>query len=73
MVRPTLEYAASAWDPYRAEDINSLDKVQRRGARYGPGHIELRVLIASESRLKNVTREADALNMIQSHSQIHQI
>lgn len=34
MVRPTLEYASAAWDPYKSEDINRLDKVQRRGARY---------------------------------------
>ena len=34
MVRPTLEYASSAWDPYTTEDINRLDKVQRRAARF---------------------------------------
>ena len=34
MVRPTMEYASSAWDPHKAEDINCLDKVNRRAARY---------------------------------------
>ncbi|XP_071153385.1 uncharacterized protein [Mytilus edulis] len=34
MVRPSLEYASAVWDPYKVEDINRLDKVQRRGARY---------------------------------------
>ena len=34
LVRPTMEYAAAAWDPRRAEDVNRLDKVQRRAARY---------------------------------------
>jgi len=34
LVRPSMEYAASAWDPYKAEDINRLDKVQRRAARF---------------------------------------
>jgi hypothetical protein len=34
LVRPTLEYACSVWDPYIKEDISSLEKVQRRAARY---------------------------------------
>jgi len=29
-----LEYATAAWDPYRAKDINKLDMVQRRAARF---------------------------------------
>ena len=33
-VLPVLNYAAAAWDPYLTRDINSLDKVQRRGSRY---------------------------------------
>ena len=34
MVRPTMEYASTFWDPYKTEDVNCLDKVQRRAARY---------------------------------------
>ena len=34
MVPPTMEYASSSWDPYKTEDANYLDKVQRRAARY---------------------------------------
>ena len=34
MVQPTLDYASTTWDPYAKEDINTLDKVQRRGARF---------------------------------------
>lgn len=34
MVRPTLDYASSSWDPYLAEDINKLEQVQRRAARF---------------------------------------
>ena len=34
MVRPTMEYASSSWDPYKTEDADYLDKVQRRDARY---------------------------------------
>lgn len=33
-VLPTLEYAASVWDPFLTTDINRLEQVQRRGARY---------------------------------------
>jgi len=29
LVRPHLEYASAAWDPYTARDSNKLDKVQR--------------------------------------------
>ena len=34
LVRPSLEYACSVWDPYLNEDINKIEKVQRRAARY---------------------------------------
>ena len=34
LVRPHLEYAASAWDPYLAMDISHLERVQRRAARF---------------------------------------
>ena len=34
IVRPTLEYAASIWDPYNTGQINQLEKVQRRAARF---------------------------------------
>jgi len=34
LVRPHLEYAAAAWDPYMAKDIQQLESVQRRAARF---------------------------------------
>ena len=34
LVRPLLEYAAAAWDPYRTRDINTLEMVQRRAAHF---------------------------------------
>ena len=34
LVRPHLEYAASAWDPYLAVDVSQLESVQRRAARF---------------------------------------
>ena len=34
LVRPTLEYAASVWDPHLIKDRNSLEAVQRKAARF---------------------------------------
>ena len=34
IVRPKLEYASAAWDPYPKKDIGALDRVQRKGARF---------------------------------------
>ncbi len=33
-VRPILEYSAAAWDPHTQSNINKLEMVQRRSARY---------------------------------------
>ena len=34
IVRPQLEYAAPVWDPYIQEDIQRIEMVQRRAARW---------------------------------------
>ena len=34
LVRPKLEYASAAWDPYLQKDIAALEKVQRKAARF---------------------------------------
>ena len=34
LVRPTLEYACTAWDPYTQRNIDKLEMVQRRAARF---------------------------------------
>ena len=34
LVHPIMEYAASVWDPYHHNDIQTLEKVQRRAARW---------------------------------------
>ena len=34
MVRPTIEYAAAVWDPHYVGDIQALQKVQQRAARW---------------------------------------
>ena len=37
LVRSTLEYAVTIWDPYYIRDIDSLEQVQRRAARFTTG------------------------------------
>ena len=34
LVRPTLEYGSSIWDPYRKTYKDHLEKVERRAARF---------------------------------------
>jgi len=34
LVRPHLEYATAAWDPYMAKDIQQLERVQRHADRF---------------------------------------
>ena len=34
LVRPILEYASSAWDPHTQQNIDKLEAVQRRAARF---------------------------------------
>ena len=37
LVWPVIEYAAKAWDPYTARNIQQLEAVQRRAARFVTG------------------------------------
>ena len=34
IIRPKLDYAATVWDPHHTTQINKLERVQRRGARF---------------------------------------
>ena len=34
LVRSTLEYGSSIWDPYLQKDINCIEKIQRQAARF---------------------------------------
>jgi hypothetical protein len=34
LARPLVEYASTVWDPYTQIDINKVEAVQRRAARY---------------------------------------
>ena len=33
LVRPQVEYASAVWSPYTKENINKIEKIQRRAAR----------------------------------------
>ena len=37
LVRSVMEYGAMVWDPYLAQDINKLERVQRQGVRFISG------------------------------------
>ena len=37
LVRPHLEYASVAWNPHNSKDIYTLERVQRRAARFACG------------------------------------
>jgi hypothetical protein len=34
LVRPSLEYGAACWDPYRECQISALDRVQNKAAKF---------------------------------------
>jgi hypothetical protein len=37
-VRPILEFGAACWDPYREGQINALERVQKKAAKFARGH-----------------------------------
>ena len=47
-IRPTLEYAAVAWNPWKVKDIQKIERIQRAATRWVP---ELREL-SYEERLQ---------------------
>lgn len=53
-IRPTLEYAASVWDPYRQNQICELEKVQRKAVRF---------ILAKYNRHDSVTDMLNSLNL----------
>ena len=47
LVRPHLEYASTVWDPYLKQDIDSIEKIQRKGARFVQGKYSYRDSVSS--------------------------
>ena len=39
IVRPTMEYASSCWDPYEQGHIEQLERVQNKADRFISGHL----------------------------------
>ena len=40
-IRPTLEYAAVAWNPYHQKDEKKIERIQRAATRWVPELMEL--------------------------------
>ena len=47
LVRPRLEYASTVWDPPTKSNINALEMVQRRAARFVSGNYRRQASVAS--------------------------
>ena len=64
MVRPILEYASTSWDPYTVTNIQQLEAVQRRAARFVCGDYKTTSspsqMIAELGREPLQTRRANA-------------
>ena len=54
LVRPLLEYALCVWDPYLAKDINAIEMVQRRAARWVTSNYDWRSRKSISSTLENL-------------------
>ena len=53
LVRPLLEYGCCAWDPYRKTQINKLELINKRAARFVTGNFK-RVHGNSEKNMKSL-------------------
>ena len=58
LVRPTLEYAHTVWDPYQKNHINHLEGVQRKAVRFVKGEY---------SRMVSVTEMRESLQWATLH------
>ena len=54
MARPTLEYALAVWAPHKQNDIQLLERVQRRAARYVTNNYTDRLPDTVTSQLENL-------------------
>ena len=42
LVRPILEYGCTVWDPFKKCDINNIEKIQKRAARFVTGNYTMK-------------------------------
>ncbi len=59
MVRSILEYASAVWDPYLQKDINLIERVQRKAARFVKG--DYRVYLKEEQEYVSVSKMIEDL------------
>ena len=52
LVRPSLEYGCPVWDPGYGGDIKSLEKIQKRGARFATGNYLMKTGESKKNRDK---------------------
>ena len=85
LVRPHLEYASAAWDPFTARDIKGLEIVQRRTARFVKRNYQSTTSVTTligelwntlehrrqTSRLTAMYKSVNSLNSV-SPDQLHQ-
>ena len=66
IVRPTLEYATAVWDPYRQEQIDSIEAVQRRAAKF---------IKRDYNRTSSVTEMLKSLDLdrLEHRSKVHRL
>ena len=65
IVRPNLEFATAVWDPYRQEQIDSIEAVQRRAARFIKGDYNW------TSSVKEMLQSLD-LDLLEDRRKAHQ-
>ena len=58
LVRPTLEYASTIWDPYHQTNIKALESIQRRAARFATRNYYDRTPGSVTSMLNNLQWES---------------
>ena len=69
LVRSTMEYGAIVWDPYTIGDINKLERIQQRAARFITGDYKSRekgsvTKILNDLKLENLQLRRTSLRLV---------
>ena len=76
LVRSTMEYGAIAWDPYTTSDINKLERIQRRAARFITGDYKTREegsVTKMLNDLKNLQLRRTSLRLVFLHKVVESL
>ena len=74
MVRPILEYACSAWSPYTQVNINKLEMVQHRAARFITDKYSYQVNVTAmlaKQDLPSLAQRRDNMKLVTFHKIIN--